>query len=438
MGIQPATRTAFLLIIWVGIGTGTRAQSLPAHYLYRANEKLVEVIMEDLFTPPVASRIQVYPNIAAYEVLCFKYKNLRSLAGQLNGLPPMAAPEEPVDLSFSALAAFHAVSRRLIYSEYMLDAFLEMEQQDWLKAHRQDTVLLQRSLAYGKKAAEHIIAWLKQDNYDYTRTLSRYVVVDTAGAWQPTAPDYANAIEPNWPLIRSLVFDSVSMVRGTAPARYQEEKPSPFYKSALQVYEQSRRLDTTKKMIALFWDCNPNITRSAGHFTYFIHKISPGGHWIRITGQAIKNRQIGEMASARIYTLVSIGLFEGFLSCWTDKYAYNTIRPETYINKLISPKWKPYIETPPFPEYPSGHSVISSTSATLLSTLITQPYAFNDSSEMYINIPPRRFSSFREAANEAAISRFYGGIHFMEAIRYGMDQGKRIGEGILGKLKLEQ
>lgn len=435
MGTKLAVRTIICLFFLIGKNTGTRAQS---HYLYRANEKLVEVIMEDLFTPPVASRIQVYPNIAAYEVLCFKYNGLRSLAGQLNGLKPLAAPGESVDLSISALAAFHAVSRRLIYSEYMLDEFLEKEQQAWLKQHRQDTVLLQRSLAYGRKAGDHIIAWLKQDQYDYTRTLTRYVVVDSAGAWQPTAPDYANAIEPNWPLIRSLVFDSLSLIRGKSPSRYQEGKLSSFYKSAWQVYEQSRRLDTTKKIIALFWDCNPNITRSAGHFTFFIHKISPGGHWIRITGQAIKNRQIGEMASAQIYTLVSIGLFEGFLSCWTDKYAYNTIRPETYINKLISPKWKPYIETPPFPEYPSGHSVISSTSATLLSALIPQPYTFNDSSEMYINIAPRRFGSFRAAADEAAISRFYGGIHFMEAIDYGKEQGKRIGEGILGKLKLEQ
>ena len=414
----------------------TLAQSPKGNWLTRSNETLVQVIMEDLFTPPVASRVQVYPNIAAWEVLRFKYPGMKSLAGQLNGLSPMKAATAKVDHSLSALVAFTLVARKMIYSEYMLNEFLAKEKNDWLQSHAGDTLLLQQSEEYGRYAADHIIAWLKKDHYDYTRTLSRYIVVDSAGAWQPTAPDYANAIEPNWPLIRSLVFDSSTLVHGVPPTKYSEDKNSAFYKNAMQVYQLSRKADTLKKTIALFWDCNPNITRSGGHFTYFIHKISPGGHWILIAGQAIRNRQISEKESARIYTLLSIGLFEGFLSCWTDKYHYNTIRPETYINKLISPKWKPYIETPPFPEYPSGHSVISSSAATILTAVVPQPYAFTDSSEMYINLPPRRFNSFRQASDEASISRFYGGIHFMEALNNGIDQGKNVGGAILAKLKL--
>ena len=415
-----------------------RSQQTGSNFLYRCNEKLVEVIMEDLFTPPVASRVQAYPNIAAYEVLCFKDARMKSLAGQLTGLTRPEAPTATIDPAFSALVAFTRVARRMIYSEYMLDDFQSKETAAWLAAHHNDTVLLQQSIAFGQKTADHIITWLKQDVYDYTRTLTRYVVVDSAGAWQPTSPDYANAVEPNWPLMRSLVFDSSTLIHCVKPSPYSEQKNSAFYKQALALYNQSRKLDTAKKIIALFWDCNPNITRSAGHFTYFIHKVSPGGHWMRIAGQAIKNLQIDEARAARIYTVLSIALFEGFLSCWTDKYQYNTLRPETYINKLISPKWRPYIETPPFPEYPSGHSVISSAAATVLTALIPQPYAFNDSSEMYINIPPRRFNSFREASNEASISRFYGGIHFMEALDNGIQQGKQIGDYMLGKLKLNE
>jgi hypothetical protein len=422
----------FLLIL-TSIANG---QPGKGNYLYRCNEKLVEIIMEDLFTPPVASRVQVYPNIAAYEVLCFKGNKLKSLAGQLSGLTRMQGPLNKIDYSVSAMVAFATVARRLIYSEYMVDEFVSKETSTWLSANRNDTLLLQNSIAFGKQAAEHIIKWLSKDNYDYTRTLTRYIVVDSAGAWQPTAPDYANALEPNWPLMRSLVFDSSSKIGAILPLKYSEHKNSAFYRSALQVYTQSKKLDTVKRMIAQFWDCNPNITRSAGHFTYFIHKVSPGGHWIRITGQAIKNRQLNESESVKIYTLVALGLYEGFLSCWTDKYKFNTLRPETYINKLISPKWKPYIETPPFPEYPSGHSVISSTSATILMAVIRQPYSFVDSSEMYINLPPRKFQSFRQAADEASVSRFYGGIHFMEALNNGIDQGKKIGNYILGKLKL--
>lgn len=415
---------------------GSLAQVSTENYLYRCNEKLVEIIMEDLFTPPVASRVQVYPNIAAWEVLCYKDKTLRSMAGQLNGLNRIDAPANKVDLSFAALTAFTSMARRLIYSEYMVDSFQKKETELWLAANRNDTALLNNSVAYGRQAADQLFAWLKKDNYDYTRTLSRYIVVDSAGAWQPTAPDYGNAIEPNWWLVRSFVFDSATRIKGVPPTPYSEKKNSAFYRSALQVYTQSKRRDTLYKLIASYWDCNPNITKSAGHFTYYVHKISPGGHWIRITGQAIKNLAMDETSSAKIYLLLSLGLYEGFLSCWTDKFHYNTLRPETYINKLISPKWKPFIETPPFPEYPSGHSVISSTSATLLTALVPQPYSFVDSSEMYINLPPRAFKSFREASNEASISRFYGGIHFMEALNNGIDQGKLIGNAILKKIKL--
>lgn len=342
-------RRIFLLVITSVVAVySSSAQSNTDNYLYRCNEKLVEIIMEDLFTPPVASRVQVYPNIAAWEVLCFKDKKLRSMAGQLNGLSRIAAPDKDVDLSLSALTAFTSLSRRLIYSEYMIDSFQKEETKKWLALNKNDTTLLNNSVAYGRQSADQLFSWVKKDNYDFTRTLSRYVVVDSAGAWQPTAPDYGNAIEPNWWLLRSFVFDSATMIKGAPPTKYSEQKNSAFYKSAIQVYTQSKKKDTLYRLIASYWDCNPNITKSGGHFTYYIHKISPGGHWIRITGQAVKNLAMDESNAAKNYLLVSLGLYEGFLSCWTDKFNYNTIRPETYINKLISPRWKPYIETPPF------------------------------------------------------------------------------------------
>jgi hypothetical protein len=159
---------------------------------------------------------------------------------------------------------------------------------------------------------------------------------------------------------------------------------------------------------------------------------------MRITGQSLKNLGMDEIKSAQTYVLVALALYEGFLSCWTDKYIYNKIRPETYINKLIAPKWRPYIETPPFPEYPSGHSVISGASSTILMGMIPQPYAYIDSNEMYIGLPARKFQSFKKAADEASVSRFNGGIHFMEALDNGLDQGRRIGAYILQKIKLTQ
>jgi hypothetical protein len=152
---------------------------------------------------------------------------------------------------------------------------------------------------------------------------------------------------------------------------------------------------------------------------------------VRIACQAVANRNLDEFRTSEVFSLLALGIYEAFLSCWTEKYKSNSMRPETYVNRLISPQWKSYIETPPFPEYTSGHSVVSSASSTILTGLIKQPYAFTDSSEMYIDMPPRPFRSFREASEEASISRFYGGIHYMPALTNGIIQGNEVGAFIL-------
>lgn len=391
--------------------------------------------MEDLFTPPVASRIHVYPNIAAYQVLCKANNKLKSLDGQLKDLEKLPDPAFAVDFSLAACIAFTTVAKKMVYSEYMLTDFENAEYKQWLSTHNNDTVLLKHSTDYGILVAQKIIAWFKKDNYDYTRTLSRYVLADSAGAWQPTGPDYANAVEPNWPLIRSLVFDSTNNIKCLPNFAYSESKKSAYYKNARALYKQSKVLDTLKKSIAAFWDCNPNITKSGGHFTYFVHKISPAGHWVGIAGQAVNALKLDEYKTAEVYTMLTLGIFEGIQKCWTSKYQNNSLRPETYINRVISPTWKSFIETPPFPEYPSGHSVISGVAAAVLTRMIPQPYQFTDSTEMYINLPPRHFKSFTEAAAEASISRFFGGIHYMPALNNGLLFGNEIGKFISTKIK---
>jgi hypothetical protein len=405
------------------------------NYLVRCNLKLVDVVMEDLFTPVVASRVNAYPNIAAYAVLVQKGKSLEPLEGKLNQFAGISAPKTQVDFSLSALFAFTTMAKKLVYSEYMFDEFEAQESGTWLRNNKKDTMLLRLSREYGRQVAQEIIVWMKKDIYDYTRTLTRYVITDTAGAWIPTGPGYANALEPNWPLMRSFVFDSTNFIKAIPNVKYSEDKNSEYYKNALALYQQSQNLDTTKRLVAWYWDNNPNILKSDGHVNYFIHKVSPGGHWIRIACQAVKNRNLDEFRSAEVFTFLALGIYEGFLSCWTEKYKSNAMRPETYINRMFSPQWKSYIETPPFPEYTSGHSVVSSASSTILTGLIKQPYAFTDSSEMYLNMPPRKFKSFREASNEASISRFYGGIHFMPSLNNGIIQGNAVGSFILSRFK---
>lgn len=430
MKLLPERKTIFLLLFLFACVASVAQQN---NYLYRCNEKLIDAVMEDLFSPPVASRVYAYPNIAAYEVLALNNTDLVSLSGQIKHLPPLKLEHESINYSIAADFAFTTVAKKLVFSEYKITELEESEKKIWAALIKDDS-LLQSSIAFGRKAGNMIIEWMMKDNYVKVKTMQRYELKDGADKWKPTAPEYTNALEPNWSKMRPLVMDSSSQIKPIPPVPYSELKTSQFYKEALAIYNTHKALDTTQKTIAAFWDCNPNISMSVGHVTVFIHKISPGGHWIKIAGQACKNLGFDELKTAEVYTLLTAGVYDAFLSCWTAKYTYNTIRPETYIQRLIDLQFMPTIQTPPFPEYPSGHSVVSATAATILTELIPQPYAFTDSSELYINLPPRTFPSFTAAAQEASVSRFYGGIHFMSALDNGAVQGQKVGRYIYQRL----
>jgi hypothetical protein len=193
-----------------------------------------------------------------------------------------------------------------------------------------------------------------------------------------------------------------------------------------------------KKDIASFWDCNPFVSHFSGHVMFATKKISPGGHWIGITKLAALKAKLDFMKTAEAYAWVSIGLADAFISCWDEKYRSELIRPETYINKYIDDKWMPTLQTPPFPEYTSGHSVASSTTAEILTHLFGEDFEFEDTVEKEFGLPTRNFQSFKQAASEAAMSRLWGGIHYMPAITNGSRQGSNLGLFIVKTLKTQK
>ncbi|PMD99382.1 hypothetical protein BWI97_00030 [Siphonobacter sp. BAB-5405] len=129
---------------------------------------------------------------------------------------------------------------------------------------------------------------------------------------------------------------------------------------------------------------------------------------------------------------------DAFISCWDEKFNSNRVRPETYINQFIDRSWRPLLQTPPFPEYTSGHSVVSNAVATLLLTLDGKLWSYTDTVEVEFGVPARSYRSFKHAAEEAAISRLYGGIHFRDSIENGMKQGEEVAHHILRKLALKK
>lgn len=139
--------------------------------------------------------------------------------------------------------------------------------------------------------------------------------------------------------------------------------------------------------------------------------------------------------SIQVQAITAIALMDAFISCWDEKYRSNRIRPETYINRYIDKNWTPILQTPPFPEYTSGHSIISAAAAEVLTYFFGDNFPFTDSTEVAFGLLPRDFQSFRLASAEAAISRQYGGIHFNDAIVNGQISGKGIGELVVMRIK---
>jgi hypothetical protein len=231
-----------------------------------------------------------------------------------------------------------------------------------------------------------------------------------------------------------MVMDSANQFAPIPPTPYSADKTSQFYKEAYQVYTVDSTDTENKLAIANFWDCNPYVMHQEGHMMFATKKITPGGHWMGIVGLTTRKAKCDMVATAEAYALVAIGLFDGFISCWDEKYRTNLVRPETYITQHIDQNWRPTLQTPPFPEYTSGHSVISSSSQVILTHLFGDNFAFEDSTELDYGLPVRSFKSFKDAASEASLSRNYGGIHYMPAIENGIVQGINIGEFILSKV----
>jgi hypothetical protein len=427
----------WLLLLLSGCGQSDEAvQANVSHpgWLHRSMDQLTDVIVHDIFSPPVASRIYTYPSVAAYEILRQGEEGYGSLVGQLNGLEPIPAPGEGVDLSVASVHAFLTVGKNLVFSEEKIEDFQEKLEQE-MKQLKVPAKTLQLSKKYGEQVAAHILAWADGDNYKQTRSFPKFTVTEETGRWKPTPPMYMDGIEPHWTRIRPFALDSAGQFAPPVPAPFELSPNSPFYKDLLEVYEVSKSLGQQERDIAAFWDCNPYVAHVEGHAMFATKKITPGGHWMGIAG--IASRQAGDdmLQAAETYALVAVALADAFISCWDEKYRSAVIRPETVINKYLDENWAPLLQTPPFPEYTSGHSVISNAASLMLTSIYGQPFAFNDSTEITYGLPVRSFQSFVHAAEEAAISRLYGGIHYRPAIVEGARQGQKIGKYLAATLQ---
>lgn len=404
-------------------------------YFHRAQNRITEVIIHDIFSPPVATRIYSYASLAAYEVAAASDPaNYTSLMGQLNGSEPLnlTVPNN-VYPPLAALAAYYHMGTALIFSEDMMHMQRDKDFAELMEKGIPEEVF-EASVKFGQEVAERVKDYSKKDNYHQSRSFPKYTVVNQPHTWQPTPPAYMEAVEPHWNKIRTFVLDSAAQFKAGAPPLFSSDSTSDFYKIAKEVYDAKLNMTADQKDIAMFWDCNPYKMNVKGHVMFAEKKITPGGHWMSIASIASKAAGRDWKGTVEAYVLTAISLNEAFISCWDEKYRTKLIRPETYINQYIDEEWVPLLQTPPFPEHTSGHSVASTAAAYTLTQLFGEEMHIVDSSEVAYGLPMREFDGFTQMYEEAAISRFYGGIHYMPAITEGIVQGKQVGGLIWQKI----
>ncbi|MGA0559018.1 vanadium-dependent haloperoxidase [Larkinella sp. VNQ87] len=406
----------------------------------RTLKKLTDVMVNDVTGPCASARYYAYANLAAYELLYQEQRPATYVAfeGRLRKYPTFAKPQPNagVDARFGSLYALLRMGEELLPSGYLLEKERDALIKEAKSRYQLSDEQLLATRTYADTLVKKLVKYAAQDGYIKTSGYMRFTPSEQPGSWQPTPPAYSEAYEPYWPTLRPFLLDSAAQFRPKPMVPYSEAKDSPFFRLVKEVYDTTRALTDQQRHIANFWDCNPFFLNQKGHVSFGTKKITPGGHWMGITSIVCTQRNLSLAETVRWHTLVGLTMADAFISCWEEKYHSNRIRPETVINQQIDRDWRPMLQTPPFPEYTSGHSVMSAAVSTVLTALAGEPIGYTDTVEVEFGIPARSFRSFEQAANEAAISRLYGGIHFRDSIENGVAQGRQIGRFVIRQLGL--
>ena len=387
------------------------------------------------YSPPVASRAFAYVGITAFEATASGDAHLQSLVGQLNGLESLPKREggktydEAVVLNAAMDAAISDFfSNTGPSGQHALAAQSKVMKTDVAKSLPLDVVA--RSNAYGRALEKAILAWSKADGGAKITNLgfpTKYDLNKANGHWVPTS-EYQiqqTPLLPDWGKNRTFAMPQGATCGLPPPVAYSDDQTSDYLKQAQEVYEVKNAVTLEQKTIAKFWSDDPGLS------------WTPPGHWIGIVLDIAARDKLPTSKTTAALARLGVAVADGFIGCWHEKYVYDSIRPVTVIRKYIDPKWETLLITPPFPEYPSGHSTQSASAAMALTTALGDNFAFDDATHERDGLGVRHFKSFWDAANEAGISRMYGGIHFRAAIEQGLEQGRCIGK-YAAKLVIEK
>lgn len=377
------------------------------------------------YTPPVASRAFAYIGVTSFEAVASGSGDLQSLAGQLNGLT--ALPKRAEGEIYDEAVVLQAALSQSVADFFSNTGPTGQRAMASLSAKQNAKVadgiapdVVARSEAFGRAVAAHILAWSLEDGgavienmgfpYDYTLTEGPSYWVPTNLVRQQQAP-----LLPNWGKNRTFAIPAGTTCPVSPHPDYSEDPASAFYLEAMEVYNAKVNLSPEQTQIARMWSDDAMLS------------TTPPGHWVSISRQILERDTAPLALQVETMAKLGVGLADAFIGCWDAKFQYNLVRPITYIRRVIDQKWEPLLSTPPFPEYPSGHSTQSGAAEVILTNLFGADFPFEDHTMAPDGLQPRKFVGFRQAAEEAGISRLYGGIHFRSAIVQGLEQGRCIG-----------
>jgi len=376
------------------------------------------------FTPPVASRALGYTGVALYEAVVPGMADLQSLAGQLTGLSSLPKPEagQQYNWNVAANSAEALITKRLFGNATTAQRTTIDSLETALNQPYRGAAEFDRSVRFGQQVAQAVFDWSRTDGGHegyLSNQPANYVPPVGVGLWVPANSTTGRALQPTWGNNRLFVPADATLPMPALAYSYSTVAGTPYYMQVQELYNTSRTLTAAQRTIALYW--------ADGGST-----ISPPGHSLSITGIVLRSRNATLATAAEAYARVGIAVADAFVSCWKCKYQYNWQRPITAVQAMLDPTWQPLIATPPFPEFVSGHASQSGAAAQVLEDLFGAQTSFVDNTHQArgAGFEPRPFANFAAFADEAAISRLYGGIHFRSANEVGLVEGRKVGRNV--------
>jgi hypothetical protein len=367
------------------------------------NNAALDAIRADRTAPPIASRSLAIVHVAIYD----------AVNGIARTHEPYLVPSA-VSSSASRVAAASAAAHQTLVSLFPNHTSTFDALHAAILAGIPNGPQKTNGITWGEFVGTQILAARANDG---SNAIVQPPGGSGPGVWIPTPPAFLPYLLPQWGFVVPFGMSSSSQFRPPGPPALDSQRYAADYEEVKQLgalVGSTRTEDQTE--IALFW------ADGAGTET-------PPGHWNSIAQIIAAARGTTLEQNARLFALLNIAMADAAVCSWDAKYTYHFWRPVTAI-AFAEPQlnWMSFIVTPPFPDYTSGHSTFSAAAATVLPLFFgTEDLPFTTGSDFLPGVF-RSFSTCQDAAEEAALSRIYGGIHFRSASEDGLQAGSGIGE----------